>query len=105
MAWRKVTRGTISLYVMLVYVCTFRGPSQQRRSRQRAATVGCTPYLAAMGVPKLAKWLCERYPTALEHVATNADGEFVRLDTTHSTTTPLPARYDNLYIDLNGIIH
>ena len=41
-----------------------------------------------MGIPKYYKWLTDRYPDTIEEI--------------HSTNMP---KFDNLYLDMNGIIH
>ena len=64
-----------------------------------------------MGVPKLFRWLSDRYPLCVEPVLNatckpNPKGTS-RIEGTPSSTA-LPAVrevYDNLYLDLNGIIH
>ena len=88
------------------YVCTWEGITKLPPLSAVAAAPSVT-----MGVPKLARWMCDRYPTLLEHVVTSEDGTFLRLNVGHhhsnraGDTSSLSRRYDNLYIDLNGIIH
>jgi len=49
-----------------------------------------------MGVPAFFRWLCSRNPKALLEMAENSDDNF------DYTCNP---EIDNLYLDMNGIIH
>ena len=50
-----------------------------------------------MGVPRLFKWLCERYPEAVKHFNNNERFDNKGFDNGN--------RFDNLFIDANAIIH
>mmetsp|Transcript_63896 Transcript_63896/g.171175 ORF Transcript_63896/g.171175 Transcript_63896/m.171175 type:complete len:473 (-) Transcript_63896:14-1432(-) len=60
-----------------------------------------------MGVPGLYRWLCERYPRsvvdAVETMPQFVEG--VRIDADTSLPNPNGVEYDNLYLDMNGLIH
>lgn len=60
-----------------------------------------------MGVPAFYRWLSEKYPKIvaemLEKRAGYVDGVEIPLDLTEPN--PNGIEYDNLYVDMNGLIH
>jgi len=60
-----------------------------------------------MGVPAFYRWLSEKYPKivneVLEKRAAYIDGVEIPLDLTEANPNGL--EYDNLYVDMNGLIH
>jgi 5'-3' exoribonuclease 2 len=53
-----------------------------------------------MGVPSFYRWLKEKYPNVVVK-ATEDEGECINT----SLPNPNGIEFDNLYLDLNGIIH
>eukprot|EP00038_Savillea_parva_P027465 m.59700 g.59700 ORF g.59700 m.59700 type:complete len:976 (-) comp7911_c0_seq1:228-3155(-) len=60
-----------------------------------------------MGVPQLFAWLSERYPKivarAVEEKPRTVNGQEIKIDA--SKPNPSGVEVDNLYLDMNGIIH
>jgi len=60
-----------------------------------------------MGVPRLFRWLCTKYPKIMvdvkEEHAQSVDGRTVEVDLMQPNPNGL--EFDNLYLDFNGIIH
>ena len=54
-----------------------------------------------MGVPSFCVWLIRRYPKILKDVIEPASKSFISID----ESNPNGMEFDNLYLDMNGIIH
>ena len=52
-----------------------------------------------MGVPSFYRWLINKYPNIVVHAIEEEKGESLLLE------NPNGFEFDNLYLDMNGIIH